>query len=187
MKKIAILLAPGFEEMEAVIPADLLVRSGVQADFVSVCAEKTVKGSRGISLVSTLDIQKVDLSYDGVIVPGGMPGAVNLAKNAQVSDYLCRMFNAGKLVCSICASPAIVLAPLGILKGRHFTCYPDMEKEINPQNIPGSVFLTDKVVTDGNLITSRGPGTASDFGLAVIEALLGKETALSVGKGSLFL
>lgn len=187
MKKIVILLAPGFEEMEAVIPADLLVRAGVQVDFAAVSEEKCVKGSRSISLLSTIGMNQLDLTYDGVIVPGGMPGAVNLNASEETGNYLRTMFNAGKLVCSICASPALVLAPLGILKGKKFTCYPGMENEIAPENLTGAVFSTDKAVRDGNLITSRGPGTASDFACAIIEALTGKENALSVMANALYM
>ena len=187
MKKTVILLAPGFEEMETVIPADLLIRSKVQVDFVSVCGEKTVKGSRGISLVSTVGTDALDLSYDAVVVPGGMPGATNLAASSVVGKFLRSMFDSGKIVAAICASPAVVLSPLGILSGKRFTCYPGMETEIDAGKSGGAVFCSDKVVVDGNLITSRGPGTASDFGFAIIEALLGKDAAESVGKGALFL
>ncbi len=187
MKKTVILLAPGFEEMETVIPADLLIRSKVQVDFVSVCGEKAVNGSRGISLVSTAGTDALDLSYDAVIVPGGMPGATNLAESSVVGNYLRTMYDAGKIVAAICASPAVVLSPLGILSGKKFTCYPGMENEIAAENLKGAVYSTDNVVTDGNLITSRGPGTAADFGFAIMEALLGKDAVQSVGKGALFL
>jgi 4-methyl-5(b-hydroxyethyl)-thiazole monophosphate biosynthesis len=119
--------------------------------------------------------------WDAVIIPGGMPGASNLAASKETGALLKKMAAANKLICAICASPAVVLAPLGLLDGKSFTCYPGMEKKLPPELLSGfSGDRSTRVVVDGNLITSRGAGTAGDFAIAIIEELLDETAARKV-------
>ena len=107
---------------------------------------------------------------DAVVFPGGMPGAEHLASSTKVKDLITKMNNEGRIIAAICASPALVLAPSGVLNGKSATCYPGMEKSF----FTNVQFSDDKVVQDGNIITSRGPGTAFEFGLKIAENLAGK-------------
>jgi 4-methyl-5(b-hydroxyethyl)-thiazole monophosphate biosynthesis len=109
-----------------------------------------------------------------------MPGSSNLAACAPAGNFFKEIATAGKLTAAICAAPAVFLAPLGLLEGKKFTCYPGLEKEVS-----GGIWLTDKAVVDGNLVTSRGAGTAALFALAIIEFLAGKDKAMSVGEAVL--
>ena len=129
-KKVAVLLAEGFEEVEAVTPIDYLRRAGLDLVTVSTGKTKLVTGSHGIPLNADVlfsDPGDRDAAFwDAVILPGGMPGASNLAASAAVGKFLKDLAAAGKIVAAICASPAVVLAPLGLLAGRRFTCFPGM-------------------------------------------------------------
>ena len=113
--------------------------------------------------------------FDAIVLPGGMPGAANLAACKRTSALLTDMTAAGKLICAICASPALVLAPLGILNGKEFTCYPGMEEKVT-----GAKWSSERVVTDGNIITSRAAGTSGEFSIAIISALLGETDAKKI-------
>jgi 4-methyl-5(b-hydroxyethyl)-thiazole monophosphate biosynthesis len=188
-KKVIVLLADGFEEVEAVTPIDYLRRAGLEVSTAAVGKSRVVTGSHGIplnadALLSELADLEGTASPDVVVLPGGMPGASNLAASADAAKLLRAMAAAGKLVAAICASPAVVLAPLGLLAGRNFTCYPGMEKQVNSSLNPGGHWSEDRVVVDGNTVTSRGAGTAGEFAVALISLLLGeaegKNTASSV-------
>jgi len=183
-KKVIALLAEGFEEVEAVTPIDYLRRTGIEVTVAAVNKGPTVKGARGIQAVADASLDDLSLkgklepsSWDGVVVPGGLPGADNLAASKQVGDFLKGMVGAGKLVAAICASPARVLAPLGLLVGKKFTCYPGEEKNVSPSVLTGAEWKEDRVVIDGNLVTSRGAGTAGEFACAIIGELIGAEEA----------
>ena len=192
MKKVIVMLADGFEEIEALAPVDLLRRAGIEV--VTVGAE-LVKGSRGISVATDMrvndfleDCNKNGLP-DAIVVPGGLNGTKNLASCKKANDLILKMWEEKKLVCAICAAPVIVLSPLGILKNKNFTCYPSMENDFAEfagnnweEKVLGSVHHTENVVIDGNLITSRGAGTALDFSFAIIQALCGKEIMEQVKK-----
>jgi len=180
-KKVLILLAEGFEETEAVVPADILKRAEVEVVIAGV-GSATVTGAHGISFRADKVFDGYDAAMDAVILPGGMPGAENLASSANVRDTLIKMNSAGKLVAAICASPAVVLEPAGILKGRKATCYPGMEKAFSSD----VTFLKDRVVVSGNVITSRGPATAFDFGLKLAEILAGAPKAGMVAEQMLY-
>jgi 4-methyl-5(b-hydroxyethyl)-thiazole monophosphate biosynthesis len=173
-KKALVFLAEGFEEVEAVTPIDYLRRAGLEVAAVSIAAAH-VMGSHGITLnadrVLTDPEQQGGLDpadWDAVVLPGGGKGAENLAASAAVGGFVTAMAKAGKLVCAICASPAVVLAPLGLLEGRDFTCFPGMEGRVS-----GASWKESRVVIDGSLITSRGAGTAGEFAVAIIGKLLG--------------
>ncbi|MDR1802738.1 MAG: DJ-1/PfpI family protein [Treponema sp.] len=183
-KKVLVFLAEGFEEVEAITPIDYLRRAGIEVTVAAVNKGPAVKGSHGIQVATDASLDDLagagklkPSSWDAVVVPGGLPGADNLAASKRVGDFLKGMAEAGKLVAAICASPARVLAPLGLLVGKKFTCYPGEEKNISPSMLAGADWKQDRVVIDGNLVTSRGAGTAGEFAAAIIGELLGAEEA----------
>ena len=171
-QKAIVLLAEGFEEVEAISPVDYLRRAGIEVIIAAIGAAISVTGARGITvnadaLLSDLIQQEATDNFDAIIIPGGLKGAANIAACTEAGALITRMAAAGKLVCAICAAPAVVLAPLGVLAGREFTCYPGMEAQVSDAK------WTDKRVTvDGNLITSRGAGTAGIFAITIIKLLL---------------
>jgi len=186
-KKVLVLLAEGFEEVEAVTPIDYLRRAGLEVTTAAVGAKTggdlAVKGARGIKINADASMEALQnngklatAAWDGVVVPGGGQGADNLAASAETGAFLRDMAGAGKWVCAICASPARVLSPLGLLAGKNFTCYPGEETRVmSPSSAsPGARWMQDRVVVDGFLITSRGAGTAGEFACAIIENLVGK-------------
>jgi 4-methyl-5(b-hydroxyethyl)-thiazole monophosphate biosynthesis len=175
-KKAIVLLAGGFEEIEAITPVDYLRRAGVKVTTAAVGGNLTVKGARDVPVNADTTLGELAkqgnagaASWDAVILPGGMPGASNLAASKETAALLKEMAAAGKWICAICASPAVVLAPLGLLSGKKFTCYPGMEETVQDGKWSGN-----KVVIDGTLITSRGAGTAGVFAAAIISGLLGE-------------
>jgi 4-methyl-5(b-hydroxyethyl)-thiazole monophosphate biosynthesis len=195
-KKVIVLLAEGFEEVEAVTPIDYLRRAGIEVTTAAIGKNRIVTGSHGIALTADLLLgelaakagaDSVPVSFDAVVIPGGMKGADNLAASAETGALIKGMAAGDKWVCAICASPAVVLFPLGILTGRRFTCYPGMESDVS-----GAKWSKDNVVVDstgdaggGGLITSRGAGTAALFAIAVIEKLLSKADAKKVAESVL--
>ncbi|MDR1469076.1 MAG: DJ-1/PfpI family protein [Spirochaetaceae bacterium] len=182
-KTVLVFLADGFEEVEAVTPVDFLRRAGIEAVTVAVGNDKTVTGARGIPVVADKTLpEAAGLSYDAVVLPGGMPGSKNLAASDGVDAVVREATVKGRLIAAICAAPVVVLAPKGVLAGKQFTCFPGMEHEVS-----GATWREDKVVVDGNLITSRGAGTAALFALAIIEHVLSRDAAEKVGKATLVL
>lgn len=169
MKKTAlIVLAKGFEEIEAVVPMDVLRRAEIDV-VVAGLTEKSVTGAHGVTIVADTVFSEYDGVPDAVVLPGGLPGAENLAGSSKLRDLIVRMVSEKKIVAAICASPALVLEPAGVLKGKEATCYPGFET-----NFSANVrFSEDKVVSDGNIITSRGPGTAMAFALCIVDTLTG--------------
>jgi 4-methyl-5(b-hydroxyethyl)-thiazole monophosphate biosynthesis len=166
-KNVIILLAEGFEEVEAITPIDYLRRAGIDVTIAAIDNNLSVKGARGITVNADALLKDLNQSWDAVIIPGGMPGATNIAASAEAAALITKMAANGKLVCAICASPAVVLAPLGLLSGKTFTCYPSMEKTVQD-----GAWTDHPVAIDGNIITSRGPGTAGAFAIAIIGKLL---------------
>ncbi len=193
MKTVVVLLAEGFEETEALAPADILVRSGIQVRLVAACANPGVRGpivvtgSHGFGVQCALTLEELLAEKelpDGVMCPGGMPGAAHLGENAQVCGLIETMKEAGLLVSAICAAPAVVLGHTSVLNGKKFTCYPDMEDQV-ATDCTGT-WCDDRVVVDGDLITSRGPGTAMEFGYAVAEYFNGEGSCDQLKQGMLF-
>lgn len=167
--KALVILANGFEEIEAIAPVDIMRRAGIEVTTAGLDAEM-VTSSRHQTVFADSRFGEVSGDYDAVILPGGMPGAKNLADSPPVKALVADLHSRGKVIAAICAAPALVLAPLGILDGKNATCFPGMEKEFGPQ----VRFQDQRVVVDGNVITSRAAGTAIGFSLAIVERLVGK-------------
>ena len=205
MKGVYIFLADGFEEIEALAPVDILRRGGIGVTTVAIneCEEddgdiycRVVTGSHGIPVAADISLiqfleEQSELSdgevtpEDVMIFPGGMPGAKNLASCTALMDMLVQHGRLGGTIAAICASPAIVLAgklPDEVIAGRKMTCYDSMEGPIERR---GAEYVKEGVVVDGNLITSRGPAFAEEFGLTILAALAGKDVADAVAKGML--
>jgi 4-methyl-5(b-hydroxyethyl)-thiazole monophosphate biosynthesis len=187
-KKALVLLADGFEEVEAITPVDYLRRAGIEVTLAAIGRSQTVMGSHSIPVAADTTLAELaeraqkklnDASvYDAVVVPGGGTGAANLAASRETGAILKEMAASGKWVCAICASPAVVFAPLGILAGKKFTCYPGLEKEVRAESAAaGARWSEDRVVIDGNIITSRSAGTAGEFSAAIISKLVSEEAA----------
>lgn len=179
MIRVVIFLADGFEEVEAVTPIDYLRRAGVEVTVAGV-GTLTPRGSQGICIQAEVSADELEGPFEGVILPGGMPGAENLAKSDIVSMYSETVMKEGGMVAAICAAPAVVLGAFGLLKGRAFTCYPGFE-----ERIADGEFSDKRVVVDGNLITSRSAGCAGEFAVAIIRALMGERAADDVTRAVL--
>ena len=169
MAKVLVPLAEGCEELEAVTIIDLLRRAGIEVTTAGL-TPGIVKASRGVQLVPdvTLDVALQD-DYDMVVLPGGMPGAANLKADPRIIQLLKDMAAAGKYTAAICAAP-MVLAEAGVLSGKQATCYPGFL-----DTLPEITISSAAVVQDGKVLTSRGPGTAMDFALALVETLVGAD------------
>ena len=170
-------LADGFEEVEAIAPVDMLRRAGVEVKTVGVTGE-VVSSSRGIKIVADIALSDVllDIELEAVILPGGLPGATNLENSSQVQTAIDFAATNNKLVCAICAAPQI-LGHKGLLKGRQAIAYPGFENELD-----GAIISEDYVAVDGNFITAKGAGVATEFGLAIVCALKGADAAENIGK-----
>lgn len=170
MKKVFVFLAEGFEEVEALTVADVMIRAKACVTLVSVSSELSVRGAHGIEikaqkLIEDLGEEEADLLF----LPGGMPGTTNLGKNNLLKEMLQKQSDAGRRIAAICAAPS-VLGEMGLLKGRRATCYPGFETALK-----GATVVEERVVTDGNITTSRGVGTAIDLGLALTGIFYGAE------------
>jgi 4-methyl-5(b-hydroxyethyl)-thiazole monophosphate biosynthesis len=160
MKKVAVIVANGTEELEALTPVDVLRRANAVCDIVSIYG-KTVNGSHGIIITADKTLSEVNFNdYDAIVIPGGMPGATNISACEKVVSATKTMLEEGKLVASICASPAVVLASNGLIKGKKVTCYPaqDFIKMLSENTYTGS-----DVEISENLITANGPKSAMKF------------------------
>ncbi len=188
---IAVLFADGFEEVEAVTPVDYLRRSGATVLSVSCKESNTVTGSHGVTVLT--DIRVSDLAEaapDGIVVPGGMPGAANVAACEAAVTAVADVHRRGGIVAAICAAPAVVLAKTGILRGKRYTCYPGMEQRMPEwcgaewQSLTAGARKTDeRCVVDGTLVTAAGPGAAEEFSLQLIRLVAGEAAAEKVRTG----
>jgi 4-methyl-5(b-hydroxyethyl)-thiazole monophosphate biosynthesis len=169
MSRVLVPLARGFEEIEAITVIDLLRRAGIEVHTASLDGPQ-VTGSHGITVTAdiALDAARAD-DYGMIVLPGGMPGADHLKRDARVISLLRRFAAEGRYTAAICAAPG-VLAHAGLLEGRAATSFPGFLSE---ESAPGIRLRTEPVVIDGKVATSRGPGTAMEFGLALIELLEG--------------
>jgi len=176
MASVLVPLAQGCEELEAITIIDLLRRAGVEVTSAGL-DEKQVTASRGVVLVPDTDLDSaLQKKYDMIVLPGGLPGADYLDNDSRLRERIINMAQSGQYVAAICAAPK-VLASTGVLKDKKATCYPGV------LNALGICSEETAVVEDGNIITSRGPGTAMDFALTLIEKLVGKEKRDEVEKG----
>jgi 4-methyl-5(b-hydroxyethyl)-thiazole monophosphate biosynthesis len=168
MKRVLVPLAEGFEELEAVTIVDILRRAGIEVVIASL-AGSPVTGSHGIRLAADTPLAALaEQEFDMIALPGGMPGAEHLKKDPRIGEIVRRLHDQGRPVAAICAAP-MVLAAAGVLDGRRATSYPGFLEGAAKSTVVG-----DAVVVDQGVITSRGPGTALDFALALVEQLAGR-------------
>lgn len=168
-------LAPGFEEIEAITPVDLLRRAGIDVMTVAVGESRHVTGAHGITVEADLLLDDEDMTdAEMLIAPGGMPGAANLAASSKVCALFKAQAGRGAFVAAICAAPAVLLAPLGILEGKSATCYPGFEDDLIAN---GANHVDTRVVRAGNVITANGPSSAIPFALALVDALRPRKDA----------
>jgi 4-methyl-5(b-hydroxyethyl)-thiazole monophosphate biosynthesis len=174
-KKAIVILADGFEEIEAITPIDVLRRADIEV-IVAGLSSKTITGARKLKVETDILLDEIHGLPDALILPGGAVGAKNLHGSKKVLGLIQSMNAEKKVVAAICASPAFALAAAGVLDGKKATCYPGCEGRF-----PASAkFSEDRVVVDGNIITSRAPGTALEFALAIVRVLTGQEKAISL-------
>ncbi len=172
MSKIGIFMADGCEEIEGLTVVDIVRRAGIDITTISISDKKEVAGAHGITFLADAKKDEVDFSaLDGIVLPGGMPGTINLGADETVDKVIREFAAGGKLVAAICAAPS-VLGQAGLLNGKHATSYPGFEPKLT-----GAVTSEDPVVQDGNVITSRGMGTAIAFALEIVSYFTDKKTA----------
>jgi 4-methyl-5(b-hydroxyethyl)-thiazole monophosphate biosynthesis len=184
MKKVYVFLADGFEDVEALIPVDVLRRGGVDVTTVSISDFPLVQSAHGVNMEADIMFEQGDFSdADLIFLPGGMPGASNLFAHKGVCKAVVDQFAAGKKVAAICASPAVVLAPLGILEGKEATCYPGFESALAENNAAytGALFTV-----DGNVTTGEGPAAAFPFAYELLAQLVNKQTSDQIAEGMRF-
>lgn len=165
-----ILLARGYEEVEAITPLDFLRRAGIEVISIGLGSRK-ITGSHNIEIIADIEISNFNEKLDCIIIPGG-PGAQNISDNDAACRLILDTAKNGGLIAAICAAPAVVLYPLGLLDKKRATCFPGFE-----QKMPNALITDERVVTDGNIITSKGAGTAAVFSFLIIEKLTDKETS----------
>ena len=183
MKRSYLFLATGFEETEALATVDVLRRAGMPVTVVSILKDRLVTGAHGITVAADEVLPAVPFDEaDWLILPGGMPGATHLRSCQPLTDALKAHNAKGGRIAAICASPAVVLADLGILDGRKATAYPGFEDALTKG---GATPTGTRVAVDGNVITGNGPASTFAFALAVVEATLGKAKADEVAQGML--
>ena len=182
MKKLGIFMAEGCEMIEGLAVVDVVRRTGeMEIITISITDKKQVTSSHNVTFLTDALASEVDFDeLDGIILPGGMPGTLNLGADETVNTVIKKFAEEGKMVAAICAAPS-VLGAAGILEGRHATCHPGFEEKLI-----GAECLEDAVVIDGHIITSRGMGTAVDFGLAIVWHLLDDEAVEKVKKGIVY-
>ena len=180
-KKVVVVLAPGFDEVEAAAPIDVLRRAGFAVTVAGLDGLE-VKGSEDLLYKADVRFGDVNvMDYDAIVIPGGLPGAENLARSDAVISAVRKAAESGRVVAAICASPALVLAKAGVLEGHRATCYPGFER-----NFSGKVvYVKERTVTDGNLITANGPGSSMLFGIAIVDRMAGHDAAENLEKGLL--
>lgn len=166
-------LAKGFEELEAVTLIDLLRRANIKVITTSLTEQQLVESCHGVSIMADTALDTVFYDdFDMIVLPGGQPGTDNLNENPQIKALLKRLDREGKAIAAICAAP-MVLADTGLLKGKKATSYPST---LTVQQWPDIILSEEAVVIDRAVLTSRGPGTAMDFALAIIGYLMDEET-----------
>ncbi len=181
-ENIVIVLAEGFEEIEAVTAVDVLRRADLDVILVGV-GGTAITGAHGVTYQCDAKIGEILETPRAIILPGGMPGSENLGRSPAVESLTHAVFEAGGLCAAICAAPALTFAKFGLLNGRVATCYPGFESEFGSDTTASE----ERVVRDGQILTSRGPGTALEFSLALVEILASAEKAAGLREGMLVL
>ena len=188
MKGTYVFLADGFEISEALTTVNMLRRGGINVKTVSIYDDRIVTSSNRIPVIADMAFGefKASTSFgpclpsDVMIFPGGMPGSANLAAFGKLMDIMQQHYAEGGTLAAICAAPSVVLGLLPDLQGKKMTCYDGFEEALTEK---GAVYVKEGVVTDGQLITGRGPGWAVEFGLAILARLKGQEIADKVKAG----
>ncbi|MBF0111004.1 MAG: DJ-1/PfpI family protein [Magnetococcales bacterium] len=171
MSKVLVPLAEGFEELEAVTIIDILRRADIDV-VIAGLREGPVRGSRRTVIVPDVVLDLVvDDGFDAIVLPGGMPGSQNLNDDPRIHRLLERLSREGRITAAICAAP-LVLATAGLLRGRRGTSFPGA---ISRELMAGMDYQENAVIVDGTVVTSRGPGTAMDFSLTLVEMLMGMD------------
>ena len=180
MAKVYVFLADGFEDVEALIPVDVLRRGGQDVVTVSVMDDsQTVESAHGVTMIADTWIGDCDLTdADLLLLPGGMPGASNLYACQPLRQALVNQQEEGKMIAAICASPAVVLGQMGLLEGYRATCYPGFE-----QLLSGAEYTGELCTIDGNIITGEGPAAAFPFAYALLAILQDEATAQQIADG----
>lgn len=179
MARVLVPLAQGCEELEAITITDLLVRAGIDVVTAGL-DDQPVKASRGMTLIPDTSLDKaLQQDYDMVVLPGGLPGADHLDNDSRIHQLISSMAENGRYVAAICAAPK-VLARSGLLNGKRATAYPGT---LEKMALSTTEIVSDAVVSDAQIITSRGPGTAMDFALLLVEKLAGRDVRDNVEAG----
>ncbi len=169
---IYVFMADGTEETEAIATIDMLRRAELDVMTLGI-GSQMIMGSHNIGIVCDADVKNIepDETMQAVVIPGGMPGTLNIEKSAAAQKLIDYAYENEKLICAICAAPS-VLGHKGILKGKKATCFPGFENELD-----GAIFTDESVVRDANIITAKGAGVAIEFGLKIVEEFAGKDEA----------
>lgn len=177
-KKILVPLAEGFEMLEALSVVDVFRRAGVDVDLVCIGEELTITSSHGVPVVTEKRIENcLDVQYDLIVLPGGIPGSENLAKSSHLQELLQKQNEAGRLYGAICAAPALVLGAQGLLEGKDATCHP-----LFIEKLPSQEHTEENVVFDKNCVTARGAGASIEFSLKLLEIVMGIDKRQEVEK-----
>lgn len=184
MAKVYVFLADGFEDVEALIPIDVLRRGGVEVVTVSTTEFPLVESAHGVNIEADIQFEQSDYTdADLLMLPGGMPGAANLFAHEGVCKAVCDQIAAGRKVSAICAAPAVVLAQLGLLEGKRATCYPGFEQTLKDA---GAQYTADLVTVDGNITTAEGPAAAFPYAYELLAQLVDQATADNIAEGMRF-
>lgn len=182
MAKVYMFLANGSEEIESLIPVDVLRRGGVEVKTVSITGSEYVEMAHGVTMKADLRFEDADFKdADLLMLPGGLPGATNLNDHEGVREAILRQFTDGKLVAAICAAP-MVFGSLGIVKGKRATCYPGFEKYLD-----GAEYTHELCTVDGNVITGEGPAATFPYAYTILAMLTSEQTAHAVAEGMMYL
>lgn len=181
MAKVYEFLATGFEDIEALIPLDIMRRAGVDFKTVSITGDLYVESAHGVSIKADMLIEDADMSdADLIMLPGGLPGATNLNAHNGVKKAIIEQNARGKMIGAICAAP-MVLGGIGLLQGRHATCYPGFEKYLE-----GAEYTHELCTVDGNITTGEGPAAALPYAYTLLAALTDRQTADQVAEGMMY-
>jgi len=179
MKRVLIPLAPGFEEIEALAVVDILRRAGAEV-LLAGTVDGPIEGRNKIKILADTSLDSVkEQDFDMIVLPGGAVGTENLKKDPRIKDIVERLYKKGRLITAICAAPT-VLSAIGITAGKTVTSHPTVRTKLDKEKIS-----EERVVVDGNIITSQGPGTAIEFAFKLVEILFGKDKVVEVNKGVL--